>query len=216
MPAPEAVAIGVEVCYQHRGDSLEEQLCSRNTGLAMAIALSFFDEEHASRAAGVPLYYAVVQVTLGLEPGMLHFKRISWTRPKVWRLRDARSKPLEVHPAHLPTCGVEVEHDLCLSASNTSPAWSPGFPKRAHLEGNLSELSATATSSEGRWAVAADLLGIGRRTPSCRKSCQRTLLTASRRERRRRCGEFASSNRPRTCRRRCRRSAADVKSVLLC
>ncbi|CAK9002582.1 unnamed protein product [Durusdinium trenchii] len=47
--APEAVAIAVEVCYQ-------------NTGLAMAIALSAFDKKDASRAAGVPLFYAFLQV----------------------------------------------------------------------------------------------------------------------------------------------------------
>lgn len=47
--APEAVAIAVEVCYQ-------------NTGLAMAIPLSAFDKKDASRAAGVPLFYAFLQV----------------------------------------------------------------------------------------------------------------------------------------------------------
>lgn len=49
VPAPEAVAIAVEVCFQ-------------NTGLAMAIAISSFPEQEASRAAGVPLFYAVFQV----------------------------------------------------------------------------------------------------------------------------------------------------------
>ena len=51
--------------------SLREQPL-RNTGLAMAIALSFFDKEKASRAAGVPLYYAVVQVTLAFKPVAFH------------------------------------------------------------------------------------------------------------------------------------------------
>lgn len=49
VPGPEAVAIAVEVCYQ-------------NTGLAMAIALSSFEEDDASKAAGVPLFYAALQV----------------------------------------------------------------------------------------------------------------------------------------------------------
>lgn len=49
VPAPEAVAIAVEVCFQ-------------NTGLAMAIAISSFPERDASRAAGVPLFYAALQV----------------------------------------------------------------------------------------------------------------------------------------------------------
>lgn len=51
-PSPqEAIAVTVETCYQ-------------NTGLALTIALSSFDEEDRAAAAQVPLFYGCVQVVI--------------------------------------------------------------------------------------------------------------------------------------------------------
>jgi len=57
---PEAVAVTVETVYQ-------------NTGLALSIVLATFDEEHRSTAAGVPIYYSVVQVVV-----LPLFMLVSW------------------------------------------------------------------------------------------------------------------------------------------
>lgn len=48
---PEAVACAVETSYQ-------------NTGLALTIALATFEEGQRGKAAGVPLYYGVVEIVL--------------------------------------------------------------------------------------------------------------------------------------------------------
>jgi len=48
---PQRVAVAVETCYQ-------------NTGIALTLALAAFPEEQRAAAAGVPLFYGVVEVLL--------------------------------------------------------------------------------------------------------------------------------------------------------
>jgi len=69
---PEAVAVTVETSYQ-------------NTGLALTIALATFSEEDRGQAAGVPLFYGVVQaVCLPL------FLLIAWQSGLTYAPRNAR------------------------------------------------------------------------------------------------------------------------------
>lgn len=51
LSGPQCVAVSVESCYQ-------------NTGVALSLALATFDKEDQSQAAGVPLYYGVVEVVV--------------------------------------------------------------------------------------------------------------------------------------------------------
>lgn len=51
LDGPQRVAVSVESCYQ-------------NTGIATTLALATFDEDVASAAVGVPLYYGLVEIVL--------------------------------------------------------------------------------------------------------------------------------------------------------
>lgn len=51
LEGPQRVAVSVESCYQ-------------NVGVALALALATFDDEEASKAAGVPTYYGLVEIVL--------------------------------------------------------------------------------------------------------------------------------------------------------
>ena len=51
LPSPQAVAVGIECCYQ-------------NTGLALTIALSAMRPEDVGEASGVPIVYGLVEIIL--------------------------------------------------------------------------------------------------------------------------------------------------------
>ena len=51
LASPEAVAVGIECCYQ-------------NTGLGLTIALSAFPADQRGKAAGVPLVYGMAEVVV--------------------------------------------------------------------------------------------------------------------------------------------------------
>lgn len=91
---PEAVSVTVETAYQ-------------NTGLALTIALSSFSPEDRGRAAGVPLYYSVVQVvllplflTLAWRLGLTYAPRREWLHRVILEdYQPASAKPTQVAPA---------------------------------------------------------------------------------------------------------------------
>lgn len=60
LKGPERISVTVETCYQ-------------NTGIALTLALATFPEDQQSKAAGVPLYYGVVEIIL-----LPIFLAISW------------------------------------------------------------------------------------------------------------------------------------------
>lgn len=107
VPGPEAVAIAVEVCYQ-------------NTGLAMAIALSSFEEDDASKAAGVPLFYAALQV-LVLPIFLLLAWKLDMTYAKrneaLWRVIFLSHQP---NGSVEETCVVPAPSNVCSRISQTS------------------------------------------------------------------------------------------------
>lgn len=123
VPGPEAVAIAVEVCYQ-------------NTGLAMAIALSSFEEDDASKAAGVPLFYAALQV-LVLPIFLLLAWKLDMTYAKrneaLWRVIFLSHQP---NGSVEETCVVPAPSNVCSRISQTSEEVQvANAAKKVDLEG---------------------------------------------------------------------------------
>mmetsp|Transcript_13934 Transcript_13934/g.37431 ORF Transcript_13934/g.37431 Transcript_13934/m.37431 type:complete len:773 (-) Transcript_13934:1507-3825(-) len=85
---PSAVAITIEVCYQ-------------NTGIALTVALSTFEGDDASIAAGVPLFYSAVQLVLIALFALVSW-RLGWTysppSESVAKCIGGNYQPLDVEP----------------------------------------------------------------------------------------------------------------------
>lgn len=115
LDAPQRVAVSVESCYQ-------------NVGVALTIALATFDGKEASRAAGVPMYYGVIEIVV--LPSFLLF---AWKTGMTYapageglltvilgNFQPAADAPQPVQPGSGPTVAVRTTHDSVVELNSSA------------------------------------------------------------------------------------------------